>query len=126
MFAVRPRKPPLEPKVGELESRCNAAPVTFSIGCLDIRHRLPDPKSREIVHLSARICYTGVSTPQGGACPPRSKNTYIRPIFLWVRFIEPKNSGHAGKQRRSHGRVIAIMLLPYGIFMTFVSISRFL
>ncbi len=81
MFAVRPRKLPLEPMVGELESRCNAAPVTFSIGCLDIRHRLPDPKAREIARLAARIRYTGVSTPQGGACPPRSKDTFIRLLF---------------------------------------------
>ncbi len=79
--------------VGELESRRYTAPVTFSIGCLDIRHRLPDPKVREInPRLTACLHNAGVSTPQGGACPPRSKDTFIPPIFAmgWKDLRNPK------------------------------------
>lgn len=47
LSAVRPRiEPPLILVIGELESRCYPAPVTFSRG-LDIRHRLPDHMSKE-------------------------------------------------------------------------------
>ena len=118
MFAVRPRKPPLEPVVGELESRRYTAPVTFSIGCLDIRHRLPDPKAREMPRLAACVHNAGVSTPQSGACPPRSKDTFNRLGFamrwkklpsqmLAVRHQDTYSSGNK-PMRMLHGREDAL------------------
>lgn len=68
--AVRPRKQPYNPRSGSSKAD-RQAPMAFSFGGLDIRHRLPDAKrSRELLkapggaHLSIEV-----STPQNGAYP---------------------------------------------------------
>lgn len=66
--AVRLRTVTPELVVGELETAKAYGPMTFSTGCLDIRHRLPDTKVEEVLHVPN--CVRGafeVSTPQGGA-----------------------------------------------------------
>jgi hypothetical protein len=43
--------------------------MTFSTGCLDIRHRLPDTKVEEVLtRRERRAGCLGVSTPRNGAC----------------------------------------------------------
>lgn len=82
MFAVRPPQTTLRTRGrGVGKPTVQTAPVTFSIGCLDIRHRLPDPKGRETTRLAVCACTVGISTPQSGAYPPRSKNTFVRMVF---------------------------------------------
>ena len=62
-----------------MENRQYAVPVTFSFRGLDIRHRLPDAKAREIrrIPCGMRIRTVGVSTPQNGACPSRNHDSGV-------------------------------------------------